>query len=197
MPMPRPLRTTVAGLLAALAAGCSDSTAPGSGRQQSDLTILKLAPTAPPLLQTSVQFTACQGQAAEGKLFFDDGSGHEGEEFARLTIDAISLLARPDGTPFSLGDCVTITMSVADPASKNVLVQLEPGGLSFNPVHPAELRLDYGKDEGVDANVLTKVGIWRQEKVGDPFVLIGSAVLADVLKVRANLTGFSRYALAY
>jgi hypothetical protein len=184
------------GLLAVLAAGCSDSTAPGTGRPPSDLTFLQIATTAPPLLASSTTFSACKGQDAEGRLFFNDGTDHEGEEFARLTLNSGSLLAHPDGTPFATGDCVNITMT-KDPASKDVMVQLEPTGLKFDPVHPAELRLDYGDAEGVDAVILGKVGIWRQEKDGDPFVLIGSAIQTDVLKVRGNLTGFSRYALAY
>jgi hypothetical protein len=182
-------------LASAFVAGCSDSTAPS--RSQTDLNILQLLPTAPPLSQNSVSFQACQGQGAEGRLFFQDGSGGEGEEFARLTFDGQSLLAKPDGSPFGPGECVTITMALADPASRDLLVQLEPSGLRFDSNHPVQLRLDYGEAEGVDSNIEDRIAIWRQEQVGDPFVQIGSAVLKDQRKVEANLTGFSRYALAY
>jgi hypothetical protein len=189
-------RSLVLMLLAgALVAGCSDSTAPS--RPQTDLNILQLLPTAPALLQNSVSFEACQGQGTEGRLFFQNNSGEEGEEFARLTLDGNSLLAKPDGTPFGSGECVTVTMSLADPLSRDLLIQLEPSGLRFDPAHPAQLRLDYGEAEGVDSDIENRIAIWRQEKAGDPFVQIGSAVLKDQRKVEANLTGFSRYALAY
>jgi hypothetical protein len=189
-------RNLVLMLLAALAAaGCSDSTAPS--RSQTDLNILQLLPTAPPLLQNSVSFQACQGQGAEGRLFYQQGSGQGGDEFARLTFDGGSLLAKPDGSPFAAGECVTITMALADPQSRDLLVQLEPTGLRFDSTHPVQLRLDYGEAQGVDSNIENRIAIWRQEQPGDPFVQIGSAVLKDQRKVEANLVGFSRYALAY
>jgi len=189
----RPSRNLLLSLLTALlVAGCSDTTAPS--RPPADLNILSLLPTAPPLLANSVSFQACQGQGAEGRLFFQ-GTGGGGEEFARVTLDGESLAAKPDGTAFMPGECVTITMSVPDPAQ--LLVQLEPTGLRFNPARPARLRLDYGEAEGVDANVESRIAIWRQEQPGDPFVQIGSAVFKDLKEVEASLLGFSRYALAY
>jgi len=190
----RPSLATIL-LAGVLAIGCSDSTDPS--RPQSDLNILQLLPTAPPLVQNSVSFQACQGQGSEGRLFFQDNSGGEGEEFARLTFDGQSLLAKPDGTPFVAGECVTITMALADPQSRDLLVQLEPTGLHFDSSHPVQLRLDYGEAEGVDSDIENRIAIWRQESSGDPFVQIGSAVLKDQRKVEADLVGFSRYALAY
>jgi hypothetical protein len=198
MRIPAPTRTTFVTLVAALlAAGCSDSTGPTQTRPPADLNVLQLGPAAPPLLASSVTLHACRGQSAEGRLFFTDGSGGEGEEFARLTLEDNSLAAMPDGTPIEVGQCVDITMGVADPASKQVLVQLDPTGLTFNPAQPAKLRLDYGEAEGVDSEIEARIGIWRQELPTDPFVLIGSAVLSDSKEVEAKLFGFSRYALAY
>lgn len=189
-------RSLVSILLAGLlAAACSDSTAPS--RPPAELNILQLQPTAPPLLANSVSFQACQGQGAEGRLFFQNSSGGKGEEFARLTLGGESLSRKPDGTPIGAGECVTITMSIADPQSRDLLVQLEPSGLGFDPAHPAQLRLDYGQAEGVDSTVEDRIAIWRQEHPGDPFVEIGSAVFKDVEEVEASLLGFSRYALAY
>src|SRR5512142_2616164 len=119
---------------------CSDATAPVETRPPAQLNILRLLPTAPPLLATSTTFTACKGLGAVGQLFFNDGSGGEGEEFARLTLDGATLLARPDGTPFAQGDCIDITMALDDPTQ--ILVRLEPSGLRFDPAHPAQLRLE-------------------------------------------------------
>ncbi|HEY6948325.1 MAG TPA: hypothetical protein VI297_05870 [Gemmatimonadales bacterium] len=176
-------------------AACSDATAPLDIRPPDQLNILRLLPTAPPLLADSTTFTACKGQGAEGRLVFNDGSGGEGEEFARLTLDGGSLLAKPDGTLFTQGECIQITMAVDDPT--HVLVRLEPSGLRFDPSHPAQLKLEYGEAEGVDSTVEAKIAIWRQESAGAPFVQMGSAVVKDLQEVEAALLGFSRYALAY
>lgn len=176
-------------------AACSDATAPVETRPLAQLNILHLLPTAPPLVASSTTFLACKGQGAVGQLFFSDGSGGEGEEFARLTLDGASLLAKPDGTPFAQGDCIDITMALDDPTQ--ILVRLEPSGLRFDPAHPARLKLEYGEAEGVDSTVEAKISIWRQENPTDPFVRIGSAVIESLKEVDADLFGFSRYALAY
>lgn len=187
------IRAAIPVLLATVA--CSDATAPVETRPPDQLNILRLLPTAPPLLANSTTFTACKGQGAEGRLVFNDGSGGEGEEFARLTLDGASLLARPDGTLFAQGDCVQITMTLDDPTQ--ILVRLEPTGLRFDPAHPAQLKLEYGEAEGVDSTIEAQISIWRQETPADPFVRIGSAVIENLKEVDASLFGFSRYALAY
>ena len=179
-------------LLATLA--CSDSTGPVS-RPPAQLNILRLAPTAPPFLATSTTFNACNGSGGEGRLFFNNGSGGQGQEFARLKIDNNTLLMKPDGSPFGPTECIQITMAVEDPTE--VLVRLEPTGLRFNPLAPAELRLEYAEAEGVDSTIESKIAIWRQESDSAPFVQIGSAVFKDQKEVEASLFGFSRYALAY
>jgi hypothetical protein len=187
---------TVSLLAGLLAAACSDSTAPLPSRPGAELTILQLGPAAPALETNSVTFTACKGVDAEGRIGYVSTSGEQ-EDFARLKLDGASLFARPDGTPYQNGECERITMSVVDPTAKQVQVELQPSGLKFSLDHPAELRLDYGEAEGVDAEVESKIGIWRQETPGDPFVLVGTAVLKDSKEVEAKLFGFSRYALAY
>jgi hypothetical protein len=176
-------------------AACSDATAPVETRPPAQLNILRLLPTAPPLLANDTTFTACKGQGAEGRLVFNNGSGGEGEEFARLTLDGASLLTKPDGTPFAPGECIQITMALDDPTQ--ILVRLEPSGLRFDPAHPAQLKLEYGEAEGVDSTIEAKIAIWRQENLGEPFVRIGSAVIENLREVDADLLGFSRYALAY
>jgi hypothetical protein len=189
----RLIRTALPLLLTLVA--CSDSTGPAETRPPAQLNILRLSPAAPPLLATSTTFQACQGSGAEGRLFFNNGSGGEGEEFARLTLGNNTLLAKPDGTPFAPNECILITMSVDDPTQ--VLVHLEPTGLQFSPAAPAQLRLEYSEAEGVDSTIVAKIGIWRQETSADPFVRIGSAVIQSLQEVEASLLGFSRYALAY
>ncbi len=183
----------IAALLAALA--CSDSTGPVQSRMPAQLNILRLATTAPPLFAATTTFNACKGSGAEGRLFFSDGQGGQGQEFARLKLDNNTLLLKPDGTPFGATECIQITMAVDDPTQ--VLIRLEPTGLRFNPADPAQFRIEYAEAEGVDSQIEAQIAIWRQEVDGGPFVQIGSAVLKDLKEVEGNLLGFSRYALAY
>ena len=56
-------------------------------------------------------------------------------------MDAGSLLALPDGTPILPGDSVLIQVSVVDPTE--MLFDLEPTGLKFNPAAPARLKIHY------------------------------------------------------
>lgn len=190
------LRRARAALLLLAAAACSDSTGP-INRPPADLNILRFAAGAPPLLSNSVTFTACEGTQAEGALYYDDGSGGQGRRFARLRLDDQSLFLRPDGTPFAPGDCVDITMAVVDPGSGELLLELQPTGLQFRATEPAELEMEYREAEGVTPAIEAELGIWRQESPGDSFVRIGTVVIEDLDEVEAELTGFSRYALAY
>jgi hypothetical protein len=92
-----------------------------------------------------------------------------------------------------------------DPAQ--MLFELEPSGLKFNPAVPAELKIHYdhadgdlnddGVSDGEDTAIESTLAIWRQENPGDPFVRLASVLSLDLDEAEAELTGFSRYALAY
>jgi hypothetical protein len=120
-------------------------------------------------------------------------------------VDAPSLLSYPDGTPFAVDDSVLITVRVVDPAQ--LLFELEPTGLRFNPQEPAELKIHYdhadddldddGDVDSEDDEIERTLAIWRQESPGDPFVRLGSLLIEDLEEIEAELEGFSRYALAY
>jgi hypothetical protein len=178
---------------------------PGATRPPGELTILRLAAEAPPLFENSVTFWAVRGEDREGRLYFSDGQGQRGEEYVRLKVDAASLLARPDGTPFAVGDSVQITMTAVDPAQ--ILFQFEPAGLTFSSASPADLEIEYqeagddfdddGDVDDDDEDIETRLGIWRQATVGASFVRLGSAVIEDLKEIEAELTSFSRYAIAY
>jgi hypothetical protein len=191
------------GLMAAgAAAGCSDTAGPGGAITP---TIVALPAGAPPFYQDTASFYALKGEDREGSLYLQDGSGGPGERFARLRVRAASLLSLPDGTPVNTGDSVLITLRVVDPSK--LLVELDPAGLKFDPAAPATLELSYSAtggdldDDGrvtqADTVLAGKLGIWRQETAGAPFVLLLSTRLLDLEEVTAQLTGFSRYALAY
>jgi hypothetical protein len=203
------MRTRLLLLAAPLAAllACSDSGGPSDSgsRPPADLNIVELADDAPPLYNPEVSFYAVKGENREARIFFQDDQGAAGDEYLRLRVDANTLEARPDGTPIAEGDSVLITIRVVDPAQ--MLFEMEPSGLDFSADQPAELRIRYAEvhgdlnDDGTvdseDDHIESTMAIWRQETPSDPFVRVGTAVVKDVEEAEAELTGFSRYALAY
>jgi hypothetical protein len=194
-------------VLALLLAQCSDSTEPDPDdvREPAQLNILRLPAEHPPFFNDSVWFYAKPGRSVEGKLYFQNQSGGRGDEWAVLKLDGQSLLAWPDGTPIGSNDSVLIVMKVPDPSQ--VMVELRPTGLRFRSDKPAELKLDYdevggdldgdGDDDAEDDEVEQQLAIWRQEKLGDPFVKIGTVKTEDPRELKAFLTSFSRYAISY
>jgi hypothetical protein len=116
-----------------------------------------------------------------------------------------ALLSYPDGTDFVEGDSVLITVRVVDPT--RLLFEFEPSGLTFSPDEPAELKIHYNHadddlDEDGDVDLEDEtleldLAVWRQETDGDPFVRLGSLLSIDLEEIDAELSGFSRYALAY
>ena len=203
----RSLRSLIL-LAAALLAGttaCSDSTTPtDTTRPSADLNVVRLAAGSPSLLNAEESFYAKKGEDREVRIFFQDASG-QGEEFLRLRIRPDALLARPDGTPFLAGDSVLITVRVVDPT--NILFELEPSGLTFSPAEPAELKIHYNhanhdfNDDGsidvTDTEIKSRLAIWRQESLTDPFMRLGSVNAEDLEEINADILGFSRYAIAY
>jgi len=166
---------------------------------------VRLVEDSPPLFNPVATFYAKRGEDREVRIFFQDEVGGAGEEYLRLRVDAPSLQARPDGTPFAIGDSILITVVVVDPAQ--LLFALEPSGLTFNPDVRAELKIHYdhadddldedGDVDEDDAAIESELAIWRQESPGDPFVRLGSVLVEDLEEVEVELQGFSRYALAY
>jgi hypothetical protein len=198
------LISLVAAALLVTACGSSD---PGDDdiRPPGELSIIRLAATSPPLWNPVDSFYAKKGVDREVSIFFQDGVGGQGEEYLRLRVDAPTLLERPDGTPFAVGDSILIKVSVVSPDS--ILFELQPTGLKFNPDVPAELRIHYdhadddldddGDVDTEDDLVEDQLDIWRQEAPGEPFVRVGTAKSEELEEIEAELTGFSRYAIAY
>jgi hypothetical protein len=196
-------------LLAAVAGAvgsCSDSSGPDDGiRPSDDLKVVHVASTSTPLFNASDSFYAKRGEDRELRIYFQDASGGQGEEYLRLRIDAPTLLALPDGTPVLPGDSVLVHVLVVD--QTQMLFELQPSGLKFNPLVPARLTIHYGhaggdlNNDGVvngeDGAIEGSLAIWRQEQPGDPFVRLTSVLSLDLDEAEAELNGFSRYALAY
>jgi hypothetical protein len=201
MRSPRPLILLAAVLLAG-AMACSDSTNPGdTTRPPQDLNLVRLDAGSPPVLNAEESFYAKKGEDREVRISF---AGQD-EEFLRLRVRPDGLLARPDGTPFLAGDSVLITVRVVDPA--NILFELEPSGLTFDPAEPAELKIHYNhadhdfNDDGSidvsDTDIKSRLAIWRQESLTGPFVRLGSVNEVNLEEINADILGFSRYAIAY
>lgn len=204
----RPVRTWLALAGIALAIACSsdgtDQDEPGTERPPDELNLVRLRADAPPLEQDSVSFWAFRGESVETKLYFLAVGGGRGDEYLSLKFEDETLDQYPDGTPFAEGDSVLVTIKVVDPAL--ILFELEPTGLRFSTAAPAELKIKYaeadddfdedGDDDEDDDEIEFRLGIWRQENLGDPFVRLGS-LRGDNDDLEADLTGFSRYAIAY
>ncbi|MEP7176160.1 MAG: hypothetical protein ABI860_06370 [Gemmatimonadales bacterium] len=199
-------RCLVIAALAGILGSCSDSGAPNDDtRSPSDLKVVRVAPSSTPLFNASDSFYAKQGEDREVRIYFQDEVGGSGEEYMRLRVDAPTLLALPDGTPILPGDSVLIHIRVVDPGQ--MLFELEPSGLRFNPLVPARLKIHYdhaggdinddGRIDVEDETLERTLSIWRQEKPGDPFVRLTSVLSLQLDEAEAELTGFSRYALAY
>ena len=193
-------------LLAALGA-CSDSSGPGdTTKPPGQLTVVRLAPGSVPIFNSPDSFYAVKGEDRELRIDFQDPvTGGAGEEFLRLRVRPGSLLSRPDGTPFATGDSVLITVRVVD--ATQILFEMEPSGLSFDPAEPAELKIHYNhadhdfNDDGtidvIDAALKSKLAIWKQENSTGPFVRLGSVNIEESEEINADILGFTRYAIAY
>jgi hypothetical protein len=202
----RALQVLLLAVVAGTVESCSDSSGPSdTTRPPSALSVVHVAASSTPLFNAADSFYAKRGEDRELRIYFQDGSGGQGEEYLRLGVDAPTLLALPDGTPVAPGDSVLIHVRVVD--SAQMLFELEPSGLRFNPAVPARLTIHYdhadgdlnddGVADGEDTVIEGTLAIWRQEKPGDPFVRLSSVLTLDIDEAEAELTGFSRYALAY
>lgn len=212
-----PSRTLRSILLAAAtvltAVACSGSgTSEDSGKPPEELNVLRLPLTAPPLCADSVGgwfHKGASGGPEEIALQFEEEGGGcgggETEDFLRLRLDRNSLASMPDGSPIEVGDSVFI--SVKWVGSDSVLFELKPSGLKFASNAKARLKIEYdkcggdlnndGEDDEHDDDIRQQLGIWRQEMLGEHFFLIGTGTIEGEDKIEADLTGFSRFMIAY
>ena len=184
-------------LLSAAALAACESPSGGDGRMVDgeDLVFLRPAPDAPPLAAYQVSFVAVKGQDHDVRLPYTNG-----DECLRFRLDDDALTRRPDGTPMNAGDTITIRIRVVDDGYFNY--EFQPAGLRF--AEPAELRVNYryahpdlnGDGEVDDDDQDFDFGWWRQEMPGQKWQNIGSVRVHDLNEVRAEIDGFTRYALA-
>jgi hypothetical protein len=195
-------RVTATLLLAVALAACGgDSTGPGEiQKPTSDLHFLRLTTSAPQLQSTVVSFFAKKGEDREIRVRFKNG-----EDYLRFRVFANSVSQRPDGSAFTVGDSVLITITITDPTT--LAADFQPTGLKFAASAPARLQFEFGEadkdlnSDGVvnatDTALIPQISTWRQETAGAPWVKVNSAVEIELNEVQADIFGFTGYALAY
>jgi hypothetical protein len=197
----RPYLSVLAALLAAALSGGCDRTPTGVPGER--LVFIRTAADAPALEAGEVSFWAVKGESREVEIRYVPLPGAStGERCLRFRVHGDALLRRPDGSAIRTGDSVRITIRVVDYYQFHF--EFSPAGLRFDPRRPAELRVSYkfadrdfngdGVVDGRDEDF--EFGFWRQESPGLPWTRTGSVRVHDLEEVRADLNGFTRYALA-
>lgn len=194
-------------MLAGLLACGSDGTGPRDVvKTDAELNVLRSSPTAPPLVTTTASFYARKGEGRELRMYYRPEAGAtDSTEFLRFQVNASSLDRRPDGSLVADGDSVLISVTVID--ASRLVVDFQPSGLRFSATDPPELRLSFaeangdinedGIVDGEDDSAKAQLAIWRRETIADPWVRLASALSVSSSDVRADITGFTNYAIAY
>lgn len=183
-PDPRPERTSVA---------------------ESELTFVRFAPDAPPLVDTVVSFWAVRGETRRVEIRYEATSSYgQGGICLEFRVGAGALVRHADGRTLQPGDSVHITIRVVN--KDYFKFEFEPAGLQFDPASPAELRVWYdwrdrdhngnGAVDGEDERIDRAFGFWRQEQLLEPWERITTERDETAQKARALIPGFTRYALA-
>jgi len=200
--MHRRLKSAAALVLAAILASCGDSPSGPGELPANELVFVRAAANAPPLETTQVQVWARAGEGRRVEIRYAKVGEYGGDRCLEFDIPGDALLKRPDGTPFAKGDSVLITIQLVDPGTFNF--RFSPAGLQFSPKHPAELRVSYkwanpdlnGDGTVDDRDRSFRFGIWRQETDDAPWLRLGTDRDDDVEELRADIFGFTKYAMA-
>jgi len=157
------------------------------------------------LLSDSASFYAKAGADRSLELFYRGYSNDTGEALLTLEVRASSLLKRPDGTPFQLGDSILITVTVPDTATFDFV--FSPAGLQFNPSDPARLRIEYnyanhdfngnGQHDTEDDHARSLLNVWRREPPDTLWSSQGASNSEEFEELEAAILSFSHYAVAW
>lgn len=203
-------RRAVWGLALVLSTGAVGCGGDGTGPEEeavpeSELTFLQFPAALQPLVSRSGSFYAVKGDDRELVLRYQPESpGEEGEEFLEFRVPGDALLRRPDGRLFQNGDSILISVQVS--SDGRFLFDFQPSGLRFDPDHAPRLRISYraldddldddGDLDEDDDDFERILGLWRQERPGQPWYRVGSMKLEDVDEIEGEITGFTGFAIA-
>lgn len=191
---------------AAIAACGSDSVTAPEERPASELRLLTVASTSPPVATTQASFWAVKGKDAGVDLWYHALPGQrDSTKFLEFRMGGATLDRRPDGSVIAQGDSVLITLTVVSPT--NLIVDFQPSGLKFSANDPAKLKMFFGacgddldrdgKVTSSDDAIEQQLSIWRQETPLSPWIKVSSLVVKDNKEIEAQLGGFTGYAIAY
>jgi hypothetical protein len=188
--------------IAALTA-CQEISSPeDEGVEESELTFIRVGDGAPPLESDSVAFWAVWGETRVGEMRYltPEYIG----KCLLFRVPARSLLRHANGTPVGPGDSVRIVIRIVD--QERFQFTFEPAGLVFDPDVPAELEVRYTwadqdyNDDGLvddrDKAVAERISFWHQASPGTRWKKIATTHRLDAVEARAQVLGFSQYALA-
>lgn len=195
-------------LACVVAAACDSATEPETVEvDESELQFLRFPADLAPLVTREGSFWAVAGDDRELVLRYapEPGEeGEEGEEFLRFKVRGDALSRRPDGTRFQQGDSVQITVHVD--AQGRFLFDFEPSGLTFDPGHPAELKITYrrvggdldgdGDEDEHDRELEVKLKMWKREQPGDPWQQLGTVKFEEQKELEADITSFTGFCIA-
>ena len=178
----------------------------GSGYGNQTPTFLTADPNAPSMANPVITFWAVKGINKEVRMFYHARPGHtDSTTFMWFRIRETSLQSLPDGSSIALGDSVQITVTLVDPVS--LKLDFQPSGLRFSPHDSAEIKLSYketlhdlngdGVVDHLDADILRRLAVWRQEVATDPWHPLPSILLSGSFEIDAKIGGFTGYAAAY
>jgi hypothetical protein len=198
-------------LFAAASACHSDPTGPAEERPALATAtptphFLQAMAGAPTIANPVIKFYAKKGRRSRVFMLYHARAGQrDSTDLVRFTVGEQSLLARPNGTPIRAGDSVLITLKLVDPVK--LIVDFQPAGLRFSGQDPAELRLkwtetnpDVNHDGSVnqqDTTLTRRFKIWRRETSTTPWLRLQSQTVVESHEVETQVTGFTRYAVAY
>jgi hypothetical protein len=198
----------LAGAALAVAASCTDSTAPDADteRAATDLRLLAAPHGTPPLVTNQASFYAVKGKSTGVDIWYRPAAGQsDSAKFLEFRVGSNSLDRRPDGSAIATGDSVLISLTVTDPT--HFVIEFQPSGLTFSSGDQPKLKISFaacgddlnydGRVDAADAAMVSSLSFWRQESPFQPWIKLTSSVTASTKEVNAQLTGFTGYALMY
>jgi len=193
-------------VMVVMAGACSNSSGPSVPAPRATLNFVRQDSSYKPLLSTQGVFYAKVGQDRLVRLVYQGSAPTDsGAEFLRFEVPGDGLYRKPDGTPFTPGDSILITVTVVDPKRFNF--DFQPSGLQFNPNDPARLKVEYhyadpdydgdGTVDSSDANIAAILSLWRREPPDSLWFQMAAVKSVELQEFDAAVLQFSQYAVAW